>query len=66
MQEGFAPFYNSDNRQLLPIRQLNLAKNKMQIQSNQDLSEAEKARRVEKIDAQLKELQQYAKMVKKF
>ncbi len=66
MQEGFAPFYNSDNRQLLPIRQLNLAKNKMQIQANRDLSESEKTKRVKEIDTQLKELQQYAKMVKKF
>lgn len=66
MQEGFAPFYNSDNRQLLPIRQLNLAKNKMQIQANQDLSSSAKTNRIQKIEAELKALQRYDRMVDKY
>ena len=64
--EGKAPFLNSDNRQLIPIRQLELAKEKMKIQANDDLSARRKAGRLEKIETELRNLEQYAKMVTKY
>ena len=64
--EGKAPFLNSDNRQLIPIRQLELAKEKMKIQANDDLSARRKAGRLEKIETELRNLEQYARMVTKY
>jgi phosphonate transport system substrate-binding protein len=64
--EGKAPFLNSDNRQLIPIRQLELAKEKMRIEANEDLTPRNKAKRLEKIQIELRNLETYARLVKKY
>jgi phosphonate transport system substrate-binding protein len=64
--EGKAPFLNSDNRQLIPIRQLELAKEKMKIEANEDLSARRKAQRLEEIQTELRNLEIYARLVKKY
>lgn len=53
---GLAPFVDSSNHQLLPIRQLALVKDKIKIQKSGDYSEAEKKAKIEAIDAELEEL----------
>lgn len=66
ISSGWAPFNNSDNRQLVPIRQLNLVKDKKKIQANNDLSDAEKTKRVAAIDAELEDLKAYYEMMQKY
>ncbi len=63
---GWAPFNNSDNRQLSPIRQIQLVKDKLKIKKNKDLSDSERAQRIAKIDKELKELKEYFVMVAKY
>jgi phosphonate transport system substrate-binding protein len=66
ISSGWGPFKNSDNRQLIPIRQLNLVKDMRKIQNNEDLSEKEKEDRIAGIEARLEELKTYNKLVEKF
>jgi phosphonate transport system substrate-binding protein len=53
---GLAPFVDSSNHQLLPIRQLALVKNKLKLQKSSDYSEAEKTERIAAIDEELTQL----------
>jgi phosphonate transport system substrate-binding protein len=66
ISSGWGPFKNSDNRQLIPIRQINLVKDKRKIENNKDLSSSEKQRRTAEIDARLEELKNYYTLVQKF
>lgn len=52
----WAPFERSDNDQLLPIRQLDLFKQRSDIVADTTLDEAEKAKQVEELDAALAQL----------
>lgn len=54
----WAPFRDSDNNQLLPIRQLELAKNRAKIENDPNYSEDEKRAKLAEIDQQLAELSQ--------
>ncbi len=66
VQNGWAPFYNSTNRQLLPIRQLDLAKTKMKVSANDDLSTGQKRKRLKTIGRKLKGLSKYVELIKQF
>jgi phosphonate transport system substrate-binding protein len=66
VSSGWAPFNDSDNRQLVPIRQLNLVKDKKKLQAHPDLSAGEKAKRVAAIDAELEQLKSYYEMMQKY
>ena len=63
---GWGPFNNSDNRQLIPIRQIQLVKDKLKIQNNKDLSQSERIARITKIEKELDELKSYYAMVSKY
>jgi phosphonate transport system substrate-binding protein len=63
---GWAPFNNSDNRQLIPIRQIQLVKDKLKIQENKDLAQSERIARITKIEKELEELKSYYAMVSKY
>jgi phosphonate transport system substrate-binding protein len=63
---GWAPFNNSDNRQLIPIRQIQLVKDKLKIQKNKDLGDSDRAQRIAEIEKQLQELKEYYAMVSKY
>ena len=52
----WGPFKPSDNKQLIPLRQLELFREKGKIEANADMDAAEKAERIKKIDAALAEL----------
>lgn len=54
----WAPFNESDNNQLLPIRQLELAKNRAKIENDPNYSEEEKKQKIMEIDKKLDELNQ--------
>lgn len=53
---AWAPFRRSNNDQLIPLRQLELFKEKSKLEANTDISAAEKAERIAKIDAALEAL----------
>jgi phosphonate transport system substrate-binding protein len=59
MSSGWAPFLDSSNNQLLPIMEINLAKDKMKI----DKSDAQK---IAEMDKQLGELKAYNQLIEKF
>jgi phosphonate transport system substrate-binding protein len=54
---GLGPFHKSSNAQLYPIRQLKLFKEKLAIETNANMSEADKKAKIGKIDEQLQELE---------
>lgn len=56
ISDGQGFFMESNNTQLYPIRQLALYKNKLKVENSTGMSDAEKAKRVAEIDAQLAEL----------
>lgn len=66
VSSGWGPFKNSDNRQLIPIRQINLVKDKRKIENNKDLSIEEKQKRLANIEARLEELKNYYELSQKF
>jgi phosphonate transport system substrate-binding protein len=61
LAQGWLPFHESSNAQLVPIRQLSLAKDKMVLESSQDMAPQEKQAKISAIDAKLAELEKQAK-----
>jgi len=55
---GWAPFRDSSNDQLLPIRQLSLFKDRNKVAQDEKISAEEKAAKLKEIDAQLDSLNQ--------
>lgn len=66
MSSGWAPFQDSSNLQLLPIMEINYAKDKMKLESNENMAAAEKTQKLAEIDKQLSEVQSYTKLSDKF
>ncbi len=58
---AWSPFKESTDDQLITIRQLELFKNRTEIQNKSDLSSAEKAEKIKTIDAQLSKLEERIK-----
>jgi phosphonate transport system substrate-binding protein len=65
MSSGWAPFHNSDNRQLLPIREIALAKDKMKLENAGDLGDSQMAK-IQELDNRLAKIQEYAKLQTEF
>ncbi|WP_416396999.1 phosphonate ABC transporter substrate-binding protein [Allohahella sp. A8] len=61
----WAPFVESSNDQLLPIRQLELFKSKQELEQNASMAAAEKAEKIAAIDKQLTELGKRQAMIEK-
>ncbi len=66
MSSGWAPFQDSSNLQLLPIMEINYAKDKMKLESNENMAAAEKSLKLAEIEKQLSEVQSYTKLSDKF
>jgi phosphonate transport system substrate-binding protein len=66
MSSGWAPFQDSSNLQLLPIMEIDMAKEKMKIQSNDSLAEADKAQKLADIEKKLADIQSYTKLIDKY
>jgi phosphonate transport system substrate-binding protein len=66
MSSGWAPFQDSSNHQLLPIMEIDMAKEKMKVQSNDSIAAAEKAHKLAALDKQLGDIQSYIKLVDKY
>ncbi len=56
MSDGQAPFLDSDNTQLYPIRQLELYKDRIKVEGDDTLAADDKAARIAEIDARLQTL----------
>ncbi|MGD0975995.1 MAG: phosphonate ABC transporter substrate-binding protein [Candidatus Korobacteraceae bacterium] len=65
LAQGWLPFHESNNSQLIPIRQLALAKEKMTIESSQNMAPQEKQAKLADIDAKLADLQRQAQHISK-
>jgi phosphonate transport system substrate-binding protein len=65
MSSGWAPFHNSDNRQLLPIREIALAKDKMKLENAGNIGDAHVAR-IKELDQKLAKIQTYAELQVEF
>ena len=63
MSDGWGPFLASSNAQLIPIRQLQLFKDKLKIESDDKLSDADKKAKIEKIDAALAEVAKFKEVI---
>ncbi|MES9938515.1 MAG: phosphonate ABC transporter substrate-binding protein [Sedimenticola sp.] len=61
----WAPFRESSNNQLLPIRQIALVKDRRKIEGDDKYSKAEKEQKIAKINKQLAELQKQMAALKK-
>lgn len=65
ISSGWAPFHNSDNRQLLPIREIALVKDIKKLESQGSLGDAEK-KKLEDFKRKLAELKEYRALIEKF
>jgi phosphonate transport system substrate-binding protein len=65
LAQGWLPFHESNNLQLIPIRQLALAKEKMTIESSPNIAQQEKQAKLAAIDAKLADLQKQAQHISK-
>jgi phosphonate transport system substrate-binding protein len=63
---GWAPFHDSSNIQLLPIREIELVKDKLKIEANQNMSAADKNTKIAEIEQQLASLKQFHTLLEKF
>jgi len=63
---GWAPFNDSNNSQLLPIREISLVKDRLNVENNANMSEADKQTKIADIDKQLAALAQYQELLKQF
>lgn len=59
---GWGPFLESDNRQLLPIRELALEKNRLKVKNNAHLAKSEREERLAKIEATQEQLVQHIEL----
>lgn len=61
MSSGWAPFIASSDLQLIPIRQMQYFRDKLKLEAAADMDAKEKAEKIAKLDAQLKDLDALAK-----
>jgi phosphonate transport system substrate-binding protein len=66
MSSGWAPFLDSSNAQLLPIMEINIAKDKMKLESDSAMSSSEKSEKIAVIDKKLAEIRSYNQLSEKF
>jgi phosphonate transport system substrate-binding protein len=66
MSSGWAPFQDSSNHQLLPIMEINYAKDKMKLQGSDSIAATEKTKKMAEIDQQLTEIRSYTQLIEKF
>lgn len=65
VSSGWAPFNNSDNRQLMPIREIALAKDKMKLLNAGELGESEMAK-LKELEGRLEKIQLYSRLQAEF
>jgi phosphonate transport system substrate-binding protein len=66
MSSGWAPFQDSSNLQLLPIMEINYAKDKMKLESTDTVAADEKSKKLAEIEQKLAEIKSYTELIHKF
>jgi phosphonate transport system substrate-binding protein len=66
MSSGWGPFLDSSNQQLLPIMEIDLAKDKMKIQGNDAMAAADKDLKLAELSKKMLEIQSFTKLSEKF
>ncbi len=66
MSSGWGPFDDSSNLQLLPIMEINYAKDKMKLENNDHIAAEDKSKKMAEIEKNIIEIQSYSKLVEKF
>lgn len=66
ISSGWGPFLDSSNLQLLPIIEINIAKDKMKIESTEALSASEKSQKISEMEKQLADIKSYTALIAKF
>lgn len=63
---GLDPFWDSSNQQLVPIREIKLAKAKMKIRNNEALSAADKKKQIAAVDTEIAKVRTFGDMLQKY
>jgi phosphonate transport system substrate-binding protein len=61
-----APYWDSSNRQLIPIREIKYAKEKMKVEHDENISTADKQEKIKAIDAKIAEVRQFNDMMNRY
>ena len=61
-----APYWDSSNKQLIPIREVKYAKEKMKIAHDENISTADKQEKIKVIDAKIAEVRQFSDMMNRY
>lgn len=66
VSSGFAPFWDSSNKQLIPIREIKFVKDMRKIENDKYLSADDKKRKIAVIQKKINELKRFAELLEKF
>jgi phosphonate transport system substrate-binding protein len=66
MSSGWAPFQDSSNHQLLPIMEINIAKDRMKLENDESLASKDKKEKLAEIDRDLSAIKSYSELMEKF
>lgn len=61
-----APYLDSSNKQLIPIREIKYAKEKMKVEHDENISKASKEEKMKAIDAKIAEVRQFSDMMNRY
>jgi phosphonate transport system substrate-binding protein len=61
-----APYWDSSNKQLIPIREIKYAKEKMKVGNDQNINIAAKEEKIKIIDAKIAEVRQFNEMLERY
>ena len=61
-----APYWDSSNKQLIPIREIKYAKEKMKVAHDENISTAAKQEKLKAIDAKIAEVRQFSDMMDRY
>lgn len=61
-----APYWDSSNKQLVPIREIKYAKEKMAVEHDQNINTATKQDKLKAIDAKIAEVRQFSDMLNRY
>ena len=66
MSSGFGPFNDSSNKQLIPIREIELAKDALKIENDKKMKSNDKKNKLAEIKKSQNELKQFSDLMEKF
>jgi len=61
-----APYWDSSNKQLVPIREIKYAKEKMKVEHDENISQASREEKIKDIEAKIAEVRQFSDMLNRY